>query len=244
MASSRGSARTPRCHPRTARPSTPAAGSSRRASSTAIPTRSSPAIARTSSRCAQRARRTSRSPRQAAGLGVARPDARAGDAELIAGYTSASTPRGPRGRRRSRSRAATTSRSPASCACCAASRRSRASASARRTDTARPPRSADAAATATRSSRLCEELVPEAARDRLAKSVDVYCDEGAFTLAESARDPRRGRAAGLAVRGHVGQFADLGGAELLAELGGLSADHVEQVRRRDRGARRGAATSP
>jgi imidazolonepropionase len=31
------------------------------------------------------------------------------------------------------------------------------------------------------------------------------------------------------VRAHVGQFADLGGAELIAELGGLSADHLEQV---------------
>ncbi len=35
--------------------------------------------------------------------------------------------------------------------------------------------------------------------------------------------------AGLAVRAHVGQFADLGGAECVAALGGLSADHLEQV---------------
>jgi imidazolonepropionase len=31
------------------------------------------------------------------------------------------------------------------------------------------------------------------------------------------------------VRGHVGQFRDLGAAELLAELGALSGDHLEQV---------------
>ena len=37
------------------------------------------------------------------------------------------------------------------------------------------------------------------------------------------------RAAGLDVRGHIGQFADLGGAELLGELGARSADHLEQV---------------
>ncbi|MCW5807484.1 MAG: imidazolonepropionase [Deltaproteobacteria bacterium] len=76
---------------------------------------------------------------------------------------------------------------------------------------------------------LCTELIPEAGRARLATSVDVYCDEGAYTLAETRAILEAARAAGLAVRAHVGQFADLGGAELLAEFGGLSADHLEQV---------------
>lgn len=76
---------------------------------------------------------------------------------------------------------------------------------------------------------LAEELVPAAARERLAASVDVYCDEGAFTLDESRAILGAARRAGLAVRGHVGQFRDLGGAHLLAELGARSADHVEQI---------------
>jgi imidazolonepropionase len=76
---------------------------------------------------------------------------------------------------------------------------------------------------------LCEELVPAVAREQLATSVDVYCDEGAFTLAETRAILGAARAAGLAVRGHVGQFRDLGAAELLGELGALSADHVEQI---------------
>jgi imidazolonepropionase len=63
----------------------------------------------------------------------------------------------------------------------------------------------------------------------LAHAVDVYCDEGAFTLAESRTILLAARAAGLAVRAHAGQFADLGAAGLVAELGGLSADHLEQV---------------
>lgn len=74
---------------------------------------------------------------------------------------------------------------------------------------------------------LCTALVP-AARGR-ATSVDVYCDAGAFTLAETRAILGAARAAGLKVRAHVGQFADLGGAELVAELGGLSIDHVEQI---------------
>jgi imidazolonepropionase len=76
---------------------------------------------------------------------------------------------------------------------------------------------------------LCAQLIPRVAEARLATSVDAYCDEGAFTLAESRAIFTAARAAGLAVRGHAGQFRDLGAAELLGELSGLSADHVEQI---------------
>jgi imidazolonepropionase len=76
---------------------------------------------------------------------------------------------------------------------------------------------------------LATVLVPTVARDRLATSVDIYCDDGAFTLAEARTILGAARAAGLDVRGHVGQFTDQGGAELLGELGARSADHVEQI---------------
>jgi imidazolonepropionase len=62
-----------------------------------------------------------------------------------------------------------------------------------------------------------------------ARAVDVYCDEGAFTLEETRRILEAARAAGLALRAHAGQFAGLGAAGLVASLGGLSADHLEQV---------------
>lgn len=76
---------------------------------------------------------------------------------------------------------------------------------------------------------LCAQLIPQLGRDRLASAVDVYCDEGAFTLAETRAIYAAATAAGLAVRGHVGQFTDLGAAELLAEVGARSGDHLEQV---------------
>jgi imidazolonepropionase len=76
---------------------------------------------------------------------------------------------------------------------------------------------------------VAERMIPAAARARLCTSVDVYCDDGAFSRAETEIMLRAARAAGLPVRAHVGQFADLGGAELLAELGALSADHLENV---------------
>ena len=76
---------------------------------------------------------------------------------------------------------------------------------------------------------ICEQLVPQVAMEKLATSVDIYCDEGAYTLAEARAVLGTAKAAGLATRAHVGQFADLGGAELLGELGALSGDHLEQV---------------
>jgi imidazolonepropionase len=74
----------------------------------------------------------------------------------------------------------------------------------------------------------CAGVMLEGARG-LAHAVDVYCDEGAFTFDETCRILTAARAAGFAVRCHAGQFADLGAAGLVAELGGLSADHLEQI---------------
>lgn len=76
---------------------------------------------------------------------------------------------------------------------------------------------------------LCEQLIPAVAREGLAPSVDIYCDTGAYTLDEARAILGAAKAAGLAVRAHIGQFMDLGAAELLGELGALSADHLEQV---------------
>src|SRR5262249_53142893 len=62
-----------------------------------------------------------------------------------------------------------------------------------------------------------------------ARAGDIYCDEGAHTPAGGGAILGAARAAGLDVRAHAGQFRDLGAAGLVAELGGLSADHLEQV---------------
>jgi imidazolonepropionase len=60
----------------------------------------------------------------------------------------------------------------------------------------------------------------------LADACDVYLDENAFSVSEARVILEAARTAGLRVRAHVGQFADVGGAELVAELGGLSCDHL------------------
>jgi imidazolonepropionase len=73
------------------------------------------------------------------------------------------------------------------------------------------------------------ELVPRVAREGLARFVDAYVDENAFTIGEARVVAEAAREAGLGVRLHVGQFADVGGAELAAAIGAASADHLEHV---------------
>ena len=63
----------------------------------------------------------------------------------------------------------------------------------------------------------------------LMRYVDAYVDANAFTAAEAERLGEAARSAGLGIRLHVGQFADVGGAALAARLGAATADHLENV---------------
>jgi len=76
---------------------------------------------------------------------------------------------------------------------------------------------------------VCAEIVPEVAERGLARYCDVFCERGVFSAAESRRVLEAGIAHGLAPRLHADEFADSGGAELAAELGARSADHLMAV---------------
>lgn len=76
---------------------------------------------------------------------------------------------------------------------------------------------------------LIEEMIPRIAQRKLAVACDVFLDDGAFTRDEAAAILSAARDSGLSLKIHAGQFTDQGGPELIAELGGLSADHLEVV---------------
>ncbi len=59
--------------------------------------------------------------------------------------------------------------------------------------------------------------------------VDAYVERSAFSVEQVEPLCARARALGLGVRLHVGQFADVGGAELAARVGAASVDHLEHV---------------
>ncbi len=77
--------------------------------------------------------------------------------------------------------------------------------------------------------RAATSMVQEVAQQKLAHFVDAYVDQNAFTVDEARIVCDAAKRAGLGVRLHVGQFADVGGAQLCAEVGALSADHLENV---------------
>lgn len=76
---------------------------------------------------------------------------------------------------------------------------------------------------------LVRRLLPEVAEAGLARFCDVFVEEGAFTPDEARRLLTAARGLGLGLKLHVDQLADGGGAALAAELGAVSADHLECV---------------
>lgn len=76
---------------------------------------------------------------------------------------------------------------------------------------------------------LVEEMLPRVAESGLAAFCDVFTESHVFGLADSRRILVRARELGLGLRLHADQLSALGGAQLAAELGAASADHLEFV---------------
>jgi imidazolonepropionase len=76
---------------------------------------------------------------------------------------------------------------------------------------------------------VIKEMIPRVAQEGLADFCDVFCEEKAFSLEESRRILETGRRHGLKPKIHADQLSSGGGAELAAEMGAFSADHLEYV---------------
>lgn len=76
---------------------------------------------------------------------------------------------------------------------------------------------------------ICQDMIPMVAERGLARFVDVFIDEHAFSLAEARKILETGKAHGLGLKVHADQLAADGAAELAAELGAVSAEHLEFV---------------
>ena len=74
---------------------------------------------------------------------------------------------------------------------------------------------------------VIEEQLPVVVDD--ADFIDVYVDKGAFTVEEGRRILEAGQQLGLGIRVHAEQVAFTGAARMAAELGALSADHLERI---------------
>lgn len=74
---------------------------------------------------------------------------------------------------------------------------------------------------------LINECLPIIAEEKLATFCDVFVEEGAFTADEARTLFAAAKQYGLRPKLHVDQLSDGGGAELAAEVGAISADHLE-----------------
>lgn len=76
---------------------------------------------------------------------------------------------------------------------------------------------------------VCDEMLPTLAAEGLVDAVDAFCESIGFTQAETRRLFERASELGLPVKLHAEQLSDMEGAALVAEFGGLSADHLEHL---------------
>lgn len=76
---------------------------------------------------------------------------------------------------------------------------------------------------------LVDEMIPRVAREKLAIFADIFCEPGVYTLDESRKILGAARAHGLALKLHADELEPSGAAELAAELGATSADHLAAI---------------
>ena len=76
---------------------------------------------------------------------------------------------------------------------------------------------------------LVHEMIPRVAQQGLARFADVFCEPGAYTVAESRQILGAARQAGLGLKLHADELRSSGGAELAAALGATSADHLGAI---------------
>jgi imidazolonepropionase len=73
---------------------------------------------------------------------------------------------------------------------------------------------------------VISEMLPAVARSGLARFCDVFCEEGVFSVEQTRRILSEAKSLGFELKIHADEMVPLGGAELAAELGATSADHL------------------
>jgi imidazolonepropionase len=76
---------------------------------------------------------------------------------------------------------------------------------------------------------VVNEMLPQVVRQNLAEYCDIFCERGYFDASATRRILGAAKAAGLKLRMHADQLTNSGGAGLAAELGAVTADHLEQT---------------
>ncbi|UCD89701.1 MAG: imidazolonepropionase [Desulfobacterales bacterium] len=73
---------------------------------------------------------------------------------------------------------------------------------------------------------MIQKVIPKITDRQLAEFCDIFCEKGVFSVEQSKRLLVQARNAGLKIKIHADEIVQLGGTELAAELGAISADHL------------------
>lgn len=91
---------------------------------------------------------------------------------------------------------------------------------------------------------VVNEMLPEVVRQELAEYCDIFCEHGYFSPGATRHILGAAKSAGLQLRMHADQLTNSGGAALAAELGAVTADHLEQTEDEGIAAMKSAGVQP
>jgi imidazolonepropionase len=86
--------------------------------------------------------------------------------------------------------------------------------------------------------------IPKVAEEKLADYVDIFCEEGYFTVTDTERLLKAANKFGIKAKTHVNQFNAIGGVKASVDLGALSVDHLEEMNEKDFDALSGSNCMP
>lgn len=75
--------------------------------------------------------------------------------------------------------------------------------------------------------KICRAMIPEIAKRKLAKFIDVFCEKNYFSPSEAETILVEGVKYGLIPKIHTNQFHSIGGIEIALKVGAISIDHLE-----------------
>ena len=91
---------------------------------------------------------------------------------------------------------------------------------------------------------VCGEMMEKISSENLADYVDVFCEKGYFSVADTNRVLKAGKKQGLIAKTHVNQFTAMGGVAVSVKNDALSVDHLEVLNKQDITALQESQTMP
>jgi imidazolonepropionase len=91
---------------------------------------------------------------------------------------------------------------------------------------------------------VTDQMIPAVAAEQLADYIDVFCEEGFFSMEETERIVAAGKKAGMLPRLHANQLHRSGGVQVGVKTGAVSVDHLENIGTEEIDALRASHTIP